>query len=86
MKPIIRILQSTIVCIFLLLSQFSLGQDYSLLFDGVDDVVIVNKYDKLNLGSNNFTIEALLTLKPKSRDVHTILTNSTLNGGGIYWV
>jgi hypothetical protein len=60
------------------------SQDYALSFDGVDDMIFINKYEKLNLGTNDFTIEALVNLQQKPRDLHSLLTNSQLSGGGTY--
>ncbi len=65
----------------LLCIQPSRGQDYVVSFDGMDDLIFINKYENLNVSSNDFTIEALVNLRQKQRDLHTILTNSSLSGG-----
>lgn len=76
----------------ILLFSFSLNkpctlqaQDHALRFDGLDDVVLINKYMDLHLDSTDFTIEALVNIRPKARDLYTLLTNSSLAGwGGVF--
>ena len=66
-------------------SEVSIAQNQSLLFDGVDDWFIINPYQKLNLGTGDFTIEAMIDLNQKNLGFHNVLTNNNLTGGGVFF-
>ena len=60
----------------------------ALSMDGVDDYAVVQPFGNLNLGMQNFTMEASVLLKVKKRanDVHVILSNNKSRDGYIFGV
>jgi|GEM_PF-6791812 len=75
-----KLISSLSVLFLLSLTSYSYSQNQSLSFDGVDDWFIVNPYLDLNLGTSDFTIEAMVNVTQKSTGLHTILTNNNLAG------
>lgn len=72
------------IVLLTLISGIANSQNQNLSFDGVDDWFVINPYQDLDLGTSDFTIEAIVALNQKNAGFQTVLTNNDLSGGGIY--